>query len=240
MRLFTIMFFVVLIIVTGITLGMYSNVYAQQTSIPNWLKNTAKLWGEGQTSDNEFINSIRWLIDQKIIVIPSKPESIIGPPQQNQTVTSTQDLLPKQGDLGSQWNLGKLHSIKTGGSAGFVEDFTQTFTRNNSNETIYVEIVSYDSTSNAKKQYDNFVQGFQGSSMIWTVSPVDESIQDMCWSADNTGTPSQSQILCQHGNFFVILISMKDSNSGSKQDLNKFAEIILNKIWLVVNVNASK
>lgn len=53
------------------TIGFSINATAQQPPIPSWIKNTAKWWGEGQISDDEFIKAIQYLIDQKILIITS-------------------------------------------------------------------------------------------------------------------------------------------------------------------------
>jgi len=45
--------------------------------IPNWIKNTAKFWVEGEVSDTEFINALQYMISQGILVIP--------PSENNQT-----------------------------------------------------------------------------------------------------------------------------------------------------------
>ena len=38
--------------------------------IPNWIKNNAKWWSEGQISDNTFANGIEFLIKEEIVVVP--------------------------------------------------------------------------------------------------------------------------------------------------------------------------
>jgi endonuclease YncB( thermonuclease family) len=44
---------------------------AQEELIPIWIKNSAKFWVEGQTSDKEFLTTIEWLIDNDLIKIDS-------------------------------------------------------------------------------------------------------------------------------------------------------------------------
>lgn len=56
--------------IIGITVGSSSNVIAQQPSIPNWIKNTALWWGQGQISDTEFIKALQYLIGRGILVVP--------------------------------------------------------------------------------------------------------------------------------------------------------------------------
>jgi uncharacterized protein len=58
-----------------ITHLVFSTASAQQSdnstpstnSIPNWVKNTAKWWSEGQTNDTDFLNAVQYLIDQNIL-----------------------------------------------------------------------------------------------------------------------------------------------------------------------------
>jgi len=49
-------------------------VFAQYL-IPDWIKNTAKWWSEDKISDSEFINSIEFLVNNKIIVIQIQENS---------------------------------------------------------------------------------------------------------------------------------------------------------------------
>lgn len=42
-----------------------------ETKIPNWVKNNAKLWNQGQISDSEFVQGLQYMIKNKIIIIPS-------------------------------------------------------------------------------------------------------------------------------------------------------------------------
>lgn len=44
------------------------------TSIPNWIKNTAKWWSDGTVSDSEFVQAIQYLIQQEILKIPQSAQ----------------------------------------------------------------------------------------------------------------------------------------------------------------------
>ena len=46
----------------------------KQTKIPDWVKNNAKWWADGQVDDSTFIQGIGFLIKEKIIGIDSLPE----------------------------------------------------------------------------------------------------------------------------------------------------------------------
>lgn len=45
----------------------------EEISIPSWFKNNAKWWDEGLIQQTEFLNSIEFLIEDSIILVPSVP-----------------------------------------------------------------------------------------------------------------------------------------------------------------------
>jgi len=46
--------------------------------IPDWIKNNAKWWAEGQIGDSDFTSGIQYMIKENIMVIPDLPESDTG------------------------------------------------------------------------------------------------------------------------------------------------------------------
>ena len=59
-------FSILFVLVISISLG---NVYGDL--VPEWVKNTAKWYGEGSISETEFLNAIKFLIEQRIIQVDS-------------------------------------------------------------------------------------------------------------------------------------------------------------------------
>ena len=49
------------------------NVDGDSDVIPNWVKNTASWWSEDQISETEYIASLQYLIDEKIIKVNPAP-----------------------------------------------------------------------------------------------------------------------------------------------------------------------
>ena len=52
------------------------------SAVPDWIKNTAKWYGDGDISEDDFLNAIKYLIQQKIIIISddgtsTKPNIVI-------------------------------------------------------------------------------------------------------------------------------------------------------------------
>ncbi len=45
-------------------------VYAESSNIPDWVKNNAKWWAEGQIGESEFISGIQFLVNQGFITMP--------------------------------------------------------------------------------------------------------------------------------------------------------------------------
>jgi len=55
--------------ISGIGLSTILVSAEENPNIPSWIKNTAKWWGEGQVGDSDFVNSIQWLIENKILKV---------------------------------------------------------------------------------------------------------------------------------------------------------------------------
>ena len=65
----------IIFLIAGFLLGssipLLSLTYAESESlIPEWIKNTAGFWVEGNVSDSEFINALLYMIKNDIIEIP--------------------------------------------------------------------------------------------------------------------------------------------------------------------------
>jgi len=50
-----------------------SDVFAENTEfkIPDWVKKVAGLWHDDRIGDNTFLQTIKWLIDNEIIILPT-------------------------------------------------------------------------------------------------------------------------------------------------------------------------
>jgi len=40
-----------------------------QEQVPDWIKNNAKWWADGQISEDDFVNGIKWLVEKGIIKV---------------------------------------------------------------------------------------------------------------------------------------------------------------------------
>lgn len=72
---------VVLISVIIISATFYQSVSAQ--TVPDWIRNTALWYGEGNISETEFLNAVKYLIENKIIIIGSTEEKTSKPQTTN-------------------------------------------------------------------------------------------------------------------------------------------------------------
>ena len=64
----------------SILLISFSTNFANAESVPEWVKNTALWYGEGVVSESEFLNMVKFLIQNNIIVLENE---IITPKQVN-------------------------------------------------------------------------------------------------------------------------------------------------------------
>ena len=61
--------------------SLIENVSAQEEILPLWLKTTAIWWGEDKISDADFVNTLQYLVENKLLVIPEPeiPKPSCGP-----------------------------------------------------------------------------------------------------------------------------------------------------------------
>lgn len=69
------LFLVVGVLSVGLILGFLLTVSAQENLIPSWIKNTAGWWSEDAVSDSDFISSMQWLMDNKILQVLNTEDS---------------------------------------------------------------------------------------------------------------------------------------------------------------------
>ena len=58
-------------IVLLVSIAFFSSSLAQEFHIPQWIKNNAKWWAEGQIGDSDFIKGIQYLVQNNIMTIPA-------------------------------------------------------------------------------------------------------------------------------------------------------------------------
>jgi len=74
-----------ILILTFFSIGLFfsiiDNISAQEEILPLWLKTTAVWWGEDKISDQDFINALQYLVENKLLVIPEPENSkpLCGP-----------------------------------------------------------------------------------------------------------------------------------------------------------------
>src|SRR5579885_880715 len=74
MKRFLTILLAVLCITLVSTTGISINASAQSNVIPQWVKNNAKWWADGQISESEFIKGIQYLIDNNILQVSNQDE----------------------------------------------------------------------------------------------------------------------------------------------------------------------
>ena len=60
------------ILAISLSLAVISTVgvYAETSTIPDWVKNNAKWWADGQIGESDFINAMQYLVTHGILKIP--------------------------------------------------------------------------------------------------------------------------------------------------------------------------
>jgi len=112
-----------LILIASLTVGFSVHAFAQEPSIPSWIKNTAKWWSQDQTSDSEFLQSMQYLIDNNILRVPASTQynlsnsagGNLSKTQYNQITGNLNDLQARYNSLETKYNmlLQQVRSLST-------------------------------------------------------------------------------------------------------------------------------
>ena len=62
-------FFLIFSVIIVSSLSTHS-IFAEESEMPQWIKNTAGWWSDGQIADSDFIQGMEFLINQEIIQVP--------------------------------------------------------------------------------------------------------------------------------------------------------------------------
>ena len=73
-KFFVLFGILMLISISGIT-AWSTTTFAEETSIPSWIRDTALWWGEGKINDGDFINALQWLMEEEILKVPQDSSS---------------------------------------------------------------------------------------------------------------------------------------------------------------------
>ena len=91
---------ILVILVIGISITTVLSIQAQQDSnIPQWVKNTALWWGQGDISDADYISGIEFLIDKKILRVSTSQDSRDMQDLENDFIRSTKENQRLKGDI---------------------------------------------------------------------------------------------------------------------------------------------
>ena len=112
--------FIILVSMLVFPVLLIDNVKAE--SVPDWVKNIAKWYGNNEISENEFLNAIKFLIDSGIIEIPETEENIMD---DSSDTPKTAEIIMPNGNA-EQSNTGffiPLHlEVKVGTTVVWVND----------------------------------------------------------------------------------------------------------------------
>ena len=61
-----------MVLTFSVVLGLSLSVFAQENSIPTWIKTTAGFWVDGKIGDKEFVQALQWLIDNDVLQVTQK------------------------------------------------------------------------------------------------------------------------------------------------------------------------
>ena len=61
---------ILMIFSIGLVQSFSQEIYAQEQTVPSWIKIIAVWWGEDKITDEDFIKTFQYLIENKILEVP--------------------------------------------------------------------------------------------------------------------------------------------------------------------------
>ena len=77
---------IAIITLSIVTLISFSTDFANAENVPNWIKNNALWYGQGEITETEFLNSIKFLIENDILVLDNDNDNEIKRNQLTQII----------------------------------------------------------------------------------------------------------------------------------------------------------
>lgn len=223
----------ILFMTIGITIVFSNNATAQQPAIPVWVKNTAKWWGEGQISDDDFIKALQWLISQGIIVIPNNQQTSQTAVssqsiQQTQTVSkSLTDMLPTRDDIGTEWLINN-YTIVNDNATDYKNKITQNFKKYSAGTVtvLDVNIYNYDSPTGAQQHYDSKTSALKSHGGYTEISGLDAG----CYgTTEDLAVAERDTIYCVKNNFYLV-VGAVGAFQDTQDSVTTFAKVVFGKM----------
>lgn len=218
---------IALAFIFGITLGHSTNVTAQQTSIPSWVKNTALWWGQGQISDAEFIKAIQWMVSNNIIKIPSSSTQTTNQTATKPTLSASDASMPTSDFLGPMWKVYPpipSNLLNTNGAAHSIQQVFED-TAASPPSIVTVDEADFASKSQAMNAYYNI--GPSLSQNIPEFNQLRNNPGDICSSTDQVmGSGEAIIVSCYTG---VMVWHIQSTGGASLEgDTEKIIEYVMN------------
>lgn len=169
-----------------------SSISAEENLIPQWVKNNAIWWGNGQISDSEFMSALQFLINSNQLKIPDQMDS-----QTEEEIDSLKNL--KENHQKSSIDLKEENNRLESLIAQYKENDTMLRSNNDETYTLYLEEYerskqNYQAYEELREEYaklyDEYLYYYNlstGSGNLQYEQPASES------SSKSTSTSSNSQ-----------------------------------------------
>ncbi len=241
-----------LIFITGILIGFSLNASAQETSsIPNWIKNTAKLWVNGDLGDADFIKAVQWMVTNGIIILPNNSQSTINSQMSAPSASQSNPLstlLPTTDSIGNLWKIldftsSSRFNLEASPPIAPSHTIEQVFEKTTATPmtVITIDIASFQSGgglshsdeneasrvySIIKQDYEAHNTGYKTSAFI--PNPLDSSA--VCYQFTMTTTQSTKiDMFCAKG-YTVFAVDATGNDLSMNGDVGKMVNLILPKL----------
>lgn len=137
-----------------------TQVGAQTSLVPHWIKHIASFWVKGRISDYEFVSEMKWLVENKVLPVTDLVEEV-ETPTTLQTIKNVVSLWSKNNLPDSEFLRGVGYLIKNGGlelnqpisSTITSERFAQVSVFNDTKKSVVIDPVFTEAAYSTHKFY---------------------------------------------------------------------------------------
>jgi micrococcal nuclease len=79
--------YILAILVIGASAVTIVSISAEESLVPSWIKTTVGFWVSGNASDQEFLNTIKWLVENNVIKVDSASDKANSQQLQSKIIT---------------------------------------------------------------------------------------------------------------------------------------------------------
>ena len=160
--------YVCLVLSIVLIFGAISEINAETSTIPNWIRNNAKWWYQNQIQDSDFSKGIQYLIEHKIMIIPPTGEKTPHESKIPSWIKRNAGLWANKTISDNEFVSGIQYLI----SSGIITLHQDTNQSNSNNQCIQLTTAAEKETCLEQLEYDTKIKNSIQTAIPYVIGPV--------------------------------------------------------------------